>query len=238
MLHVNLPRWRNLIGSLSRDIGQYPRIEISNSGYCFHRKMSPLCLLIKNKQITEKSVILFIVGVFTCLEPLHLRQIIVKHRRSDTIRFKILDYRMRSYPLAAARSHSAPLSPQPRARPTTLRPSCSARTTSARSAGPSATAPTPTRPWPSRTTATPTFASPTTAPAPLTTCTAASTTRCTWWPTTTCAPARPATARPYAWVSLQGGDGGETGPGSLDIGLGHSSGSGCDFDFSVKRSHS
>ena len=28
------------------------------------------------------------------------------------------------------------------------------------------------------------------------------------------------------------------GPGSLDIGLGHSSGSGCDFDFSVKRSHS
>ena len=40
MLHVNLLKWLNLIGSLSRDIGQYPMIEISNSGYCFHRKMS------------------------------------------------------------------------------------------------------------------------------------------------------------------------------------------------------
>ena len=34
MLHVNLLSWRNLIGSLSRDTGQYPMIEISNSGYC------------------------------------------------------------------------------------------------------------------------------------------------------------------------------------------------------------
>ena len=34
MLHVNLLRYRNLIGSLSRDIWQYPMIEISNSGYC------------------------------------------------------------------------------------------------------------------------------------------------------------------------------------------------------------
>ena len=32
MLHVNLLRWRDLIYSLSRDIGQYPMIEISNSG--------------------------------------------------------------------------------------------------------------------------------------------------------------------------------------------------------------
>ena len=31
MLHVNLLKWRNLIGSLSRDIGQYPMIDISNS---------------------------------------------------------------------------------------------------------------------------------------------------------------------------------------------------------------
>ena len=40
MLHVNLLKGRNLIGSLSRDIGQYPMIEISNLGYCFHSKMS------------------------------------------------------------------------------------------------------------------------------------------------------------------------------------------------------
>ena len=33
MLHVNLLRWHNLIGALSRDIGQYPVIEISNCGY-------------------------------------------------------------------------------------------------------------------------------------------------------------------------------------------------------------
>ena len=40
MLHVNLLRWLNLIGLLSRDIAQYPMIEISNSGYCFHRALS------------------------------------------------------------------------------------------------------------------------------------------------------------------------------------------------------
>ena len=31
MLHVNLLRWPNLIGSLAPDIGQYPIIEFSNS---------------------------------------------------------------------------------------------------------------------------------------------------------------------------------------------------------------
>ena len=30
-------RWRNFIGSLSRDIWQYRMIEISNWGYYFHR---------------------------------------------------------------------------------------------------------------------------------------------------------------------------------------------------------
>ena len=39
MLHVNLLRWRNLIDWLSRDIGQYPMIEMSNWGYGFHHKM-------------------------------------------------------------------------------------------------------------------------------------------------------------------------------------------------------
>ena len=42
MLTVNLLRWCNFIGWLSRDIGQHPVIEISNSGCCFHRKM--LCV--------------------------------------------------------------------------------------------------------------------------------------------------------------------------------------------------
>ena len=55
VLHVNL-LWRNLIGSLSRDIGQYPMIEISNSGYCFHRKMSRfVCYL---KQINPRKKVL------------------------------------------------------------------------------------------------------------------------------------------------------------------------------------
>ena len=40
MLRVNLLRWRNSIGSLSQGIGRYPVMEISNLGYCFHRKMS------------------------------------------------------------------------------------------------------------------------------------------------------------------------------------------------------
>ena len=34
-IHVNLLRWHNLIGSLSQDIGRYPMIENSTSGYCF-----------------------------------------------------------------------------------------------------------------------------------------------------------------------------------------------------------
>ena len=52
-LYVNLLRWRNLIGSLSRDIGKYPMIEISNSRYCFHRKMSRFASV--SKQITNKQ---------------------------------------------------------------------------------------------------------------------------------------------------------------------------------------
>jgi hypothetical protein len=43
LLHVNLLRWRNLIGSLCQgNIGQYPMIEILNSGYCFHRMILDL----------------------------------------------------------------------------------------------------------------------------------------------------------------------------------------------------
>ena len=65
MLHVNILRWLNLICSLSRDIGQYPMIEISNLGYCFHRKMSSFAT--NNPLI--KSVILFSFGMFTCSRP-------------------------------------------------------------------------------------------------------------------------------------------------------------------------
>ena len=59
MLHMNLLRWRNWLDSLSRDIGQYPMIEISNSGHCFHCKMSCYARrhAEKNKQLikTNKS---------------------------------------------------------------------------------------------------------------------------------------------------------------------------------------
>ena len=58
MLHVNLLRWCNLIGSLYRDIGQYPMIEISNLGYCFRAHHGRLVTLIKtNKPLikTNKS---------------------------------------------------------------------------------------------------------------------------------------------------------------------------------------
>ena len=48
MVHVKILRWHNLIGSLSQDIGQYPMIEISNSGYCFHRKM--LCVTVNTNK--------------------------------------------------------------------------------------------------------------------------------------------------------------------------------------------
>ena len=67
MLHVNLLRWHNLIGSLSRDIGQYPMFDISNSGYCLHGCGDRLVALIQTNP--AKSVILFIFGVFTS----HLR---------------------------------------------------------------------------------------------------------------------------------------------------------------------
>ena len=56
MLHVNLLRCRNLIGSQSWDIGQYSMIEISNLGYCFHVRDGRLRLstLIKtNKPLTK-----------------------------------------------------------------------------------------------------------------------------------------------------------------------------------------
>ena len=62
MLHMNLLRWRNLIGSQSRGIVQYPMIEISKSGYCFHLKMSRFASvkpLIKTNKSRQK--------VLTCL---------------------------------------------------------------------------------------------------------------------------------------------------------------------------
>ena len=58
VLHVILLSRRNLIGSLSREIGQYPMTEISNSGYCFSVRDSRVVTLIKtNKPLirTNKS---------------------------------------------------------------------------------------------------------------------------------------------------------------------------------------
>ena len=58
VLHVILLSRRNLIGSLSREIRQYPMTEISNSGYCFSVRDSRLATLIKtNKPLirTNKS---------------------------------------------------------------------------------------------------------------------------------------------------------------------------------------
>ena len=42
MLHLNRLRWCNLIGSLSQDTGQYPMIEISNSGRMFDGRLVTL----------------------------------------------------------------------------------------------------------------------------------------------------------------------------------------------------
>ena len=73
MLHVNLLRCRNLIGSLSRDFGQYPMIQISNSDIVFIARDGGLVTLIKTSKLLlktnkswQKSVNLFIFGVFTC----------------------------------------------------------------------------------------------------------------------------------------------------------------------------
>jgi hypothetical protein len=41
-----------MIGSLSQDVGQYPMIEISNSGYCFHRKTSRFASV--SEEITQE----------------------------------------------------------------------------------------------------------------------------------------------------------------------------------------
>ena len=64
MLHVNLVRWRNLIGSLSGDIWQYPMIEISNSEIMFSSHDGRLVTLIKSNK--NKSMPMFICGVFPC----------------------------------------------------------------------------------------------------------------------------------------------------------------------------
>ena len=71
MLHVNLLRLRNLIGSLSLDIGQYPEIEISPSEYRYSEPDGHLVMLIKIKKILAKSFIIiifyiFVFGAFTC----------------------------------------------------------------------------------------------------------------------------------------------------------------------------
>ena len=58
VLHVILLSRCNLIGSLSREIWQYPMTEISNSGYCFSVRDGRLVTLIKtNKPLirTNKS---------------------------------------------------------------------------------------------------------------------------------------------------------------------------------------
>ena len=54
MLHMNLLRWSNLIGSLSLDIGQYPVIETSNSGYCSRLRNGRLVTLIKINKSQQK----------------------------------------------------------------------------------------------------------------------------------------------------------------------------------------
>ena len=64
MLHVNLLRWHHLIGSLSRDIGQYPEIEFSNSGYCFHGKRSRFASGSEEKICIYFDMFNF--GLFTC----------------------------------------------------------------------------------------------------------------------------------------------------------------------------
>ena len=60
MLHVNLPKWRNLIRSPSRDIGRYLITEISNSGYCGSVRDERLAPLIKTNKSWQKSVTLSI----------------------------------------------------------------------------------------------------------------------------------------------------------------------------------
>ena len=56
MVHVKILRWHNLIGSLSQDIGQYPMIEISNSGYCFRTHDGRLVTPIKtNKPLIKPN---------------------------------------------------------------------------------------------------------------------------------------------------------------------------------------
>ena len=59
MLHVNLLRWCNLIGSLSWDIGQYPVIVISNSEYCCGR----LVTLIKTNKSGKKCFLVYFSSV-------------------------------------------------------------------------------------------------------------------------------------------------------------------------------
>ena len=55
MLHVNLLRWRDLIYSLSRNIGQYPMIEISNSGIVWSVHDGRLVTLIKTNNPLIKT---------------------------------------------------------------------------------------------------------------------------------------------------------------------------------------
>ena len=65
VVHVNLLGWRNLIGSLSRDVGQYPMIGKSNSGYRDGR----LVTLIKTNKLLikiNKSWQLFTSSVKNC----------------------------------------------------------------------------------------------------------------------------------------------------------------------------